>query len=333
MDSSPSKLPHKPRLATLDIARMVCIILVVIGHYDPADAPAHYNNMRMVIYTFHMPVFLFISGYIYLITRKEELFKTFITKKVKRLAIPYLVTSVIIITIKLLTQDTARVDHPVTALSYLKMFYLPEAGYFLWFIIALFIMFIVVFFFKTKVSRLALLGASLLIYLLPSCDIDILCLGQCQVMFVYFMTGVVVADHAPVIFKVGIVPTTIILLLFIGGEAFYVQHQDSEVMYRLLAFVGIATIMTLCHNCEKYVPVLARSCMVLAPSVYIIYLFHTTILGFAKAAFGKLTLFDGNADSTFYLQAFCAIACGVIIPIIFYSIIKKFKILRLLFGV
>ena len=86
-------MPHS-RLAMLDIARMVCIILVVIGHYDPADAPTHYSNMRMVIYTFHMPVFLFISGYLYIVTRKSETFTAFITKKIKRLAIPYLVTSV-----------------------------------------------------------------------------------------------------------------------------------------------------------------------------------------------------------------------------------------------
>ena len=280
-----------------------------------------------------MPVFLFLSGYLYIITRKEESFKVFVTKKIKRLAIPYVVTSVIIISIKLLTQGNARVDHPVTVWSYLKMFYLPEAGYFLWFIIALFVMFLIVFFFKSKTSRLVLFVVTFIASFLPSCDIDILCLRQCQVMFVYFMTGVVVADYAPGLFKVGIVPTTIFLLLFIGCEVYYVQHQDSVLINRLLAFVSIATIMILCHKCEKYVPVLARSCVVLAPSVYIIYLFHTTILGFAKAAFGKLAFFAGNADSTFYLQAFCAIVCGVIIPIILHLIIKKSKILRLLFGV
>ena len=89
----------------------------------------------------------------------------------------------------------------------------------------------------------------------------------------------------------------------------------------------------MCYNCERYIPVLARSCVVLAPSVYIIYLFHTTILGLAKAVFGKLLFLASNAGTTFYVQAFCAIACGVIIPIALYAIIKKSKILRLLFGV
>ena len=299
----------KPRLAALDIARMVCIILVVIGHYDPSNAPSHYSNMLGVIYTFHMPVFLFISGYIYIITRKEEPFNAFITKKIKRLAIPYLVTSAIVITIKLLTQGSAQVDHPVTAMSYLKMFYLPEAGYFLWFIWTLSLSFIIVFFFKTKQARLMLFITSLIISFLPSCGIDIFCLRQTQEMLVYFMTGVVIADYAPGLFKAGIIPTIITLLLFIGCEAYYIQHQDSVLMYRLLAFVGIATVMTLCYNCEKCLPVLARSCMVLAPAVYVIYLFHTTIMGFAKATFAKMPFLVNNFGFTFY------------------------KILRLLFGV
>ncbi|MBR5087251.1 MAG: acyltransferase family protein [Muribaculaceae bacterium] len=323
----------KTRLATLDIARIVCIILVVIGHYDPVEAPAHYNNMLKVIYTFHMPVFLFISGFLYIITQKQESFKAFFIKKINRLAIPYLVTSAIIITIKLLSQGNARVDHPVTAWSYLKMFYIPEAGYFLWFIIALFVMFAVVYFFKSKQARLILFLISFVISLLPSCGIDILCLRQTQEMMVYFMTGVLVADYAPEIIKTGLVPTLIILLVFIGCETYYVQHQDSVVMYKILPFVGIASVMTMCHNCESYIPVLARSCVVLAPSVYIIYLFHTTILGFAKAFFSKIPFFSNNIDSTFYLQAFCAIACGAIVPIVLYYIIKRFKILRLLFGV
>ncbi|MBO4722956.1 MAG: acyltransferase [Muribaculaceae bacterium] len=327
-------IDSKTRLVSFDIAKIACIILVVIGHYDPADAPAHYNNMLKVIYTFHMPVFLFISGFLYVVTMRDVSFKAFIFKKIKRLVIPYLVTSAIIITIKLLTQGDARVDHPVTVWSYLKMFYLPEAGYFLWFIWTLFLAFVVVFFFKSKISRLVLFGVSFVISFLPSCDIDVLCLRQTQEMMVYFMTGVVIADYAPSLFKVKMLPTIIIVMIFIGCETYYVLHQDSIIIYKILPFIGIAAIMSMCHNCEKHIPVLARSCVVLAPSVYIIYLFHTTILGFAKAAFEKVTFFSNYSDFTFCLQAICAIVCGVLIPILLYHfVIRRSKILRLLFGV
>ena len=332
MDATLNKSARK-HFASLDIARVACIILVVIGHYDPSNAPAHYTNMLKVIYTFHMPVFLFISGFLYAATFRDVSFKSFITKKFKRLAIPYLVTSAIIITIKLLTQGSARVDHPVTWWSYLKMFYLPEAGYFLWFAIALFMMFLIVFHFKSKTSRLALFVATFAVSLLPSCGIDVLCLRQCQEMMVYFMAGVVTADYAPKIFHITILPTLAIFLVFMGCEAYYLLHQDSIFMYRFLALAGIAVVMTLCHNCERYAPVLAKACVVLAPAVYIIYLFHTTILGFAKAAFGKIAFFGSNSDLTFAVQAAVAITCAIIIPIILYSIIKKHKILRLFFGV
>ena len=322
------------RQVSLDIAKIACIILVVIGHYDPAESPEHYKNILKVIYTFHMPVFLFISGFLYIATWKAVSFKEFITKKIKRLVIPYLTTSAIIITLKLLTQGSARVDHPVTMWSYLKMLYLPEAGYFLWFIFALFIIFMVMFFFRSKVARLVLFIVSFVISFLPSCGIDVLCIRQIQEMMVYFMTGVVIAEYAPSLFRANVLTTVALLLVFIGCETYYVYNQDSMLIYRTLAFVGIAMVMTLCYTCEHYFPVLSRSCVVLAPSVYIIYLFHTTILGLAKSAFAKTPFISGGSDATFYLQATCAVACGVIVPILLHHlIIKRSKILKVLFGV
>lgn len=328
MDSKLSKSPRK-RLATLDIARMVCIILVVIGHYDPSNAPVQYNNLLKVIYTFHMPVFLFISGYLYIVTRREEeTFAAFIIKKIKRLAIPYLVTSTIIITIKLLTQGSARVDHPVTALSYLRMFYLPEAGYFLWFIIALMMMFMIVFHFKSRTSRLVLLVVSFAISLLPLMRHRHLVLAAMPGDDGLFHDWSGYSRLCPQSFKLNTGPTLIILLLLAVGEAYYVQHQDSMLMYRSLAFLGIAAVMPLCHNCERYVPVLARSCVLLAPSVYIIYLFHTTIEGFGKAFLEKFPILD-----TFSLQAIIIIALAVIIPILLHHLIlKRFATTRFLFG-
>lgn len=122
------------RIVSLDVAKAICIILVVIGHYVPDNSPEWYVAIHDVIYTFHMPLFMFASGFVYIATKKNESYGTFILKKVKRLMIPYISTSVIVITIKLLTQGNMSVDNPVTIMSYVKMLYSPEAGYFLWFI-------------------------------------------------------------------------------------------------------------------------------------------------------------------------------------------------------
>lgn len=134
----------KKRLVSFDIAKAICIILVVIGHYIPDSAPDWYVINRTFIYSFHMPLFMFASGYIYIAFKKEESYVHFIMKKVRRLMIPYLVTSVLIVTIKLLTERNAYVENPVTLLSYARLLYSPEAGYFLWFIWALWWMFVLV---------------------------------------------------------------------------------------------------------------------------------------------------------------------------------------------
>ena len=134
---------RKERSLTLDIARALMIVLVVIGHYDPVNAPNWYQTLLKFIYTFHMPVFLFVSGYVYIATKKEESYLSFLYKKVKRLLVPYYATSAILITIKLLTQGDMYVKNPVTASAYLEMLYLPVAGYFLWFVMALWWMFVI----------------------------------------------------------------------------------------------------------------------------------------------------------------------------------------------
>ncbi|KAA3144009.1 acyltransferase family protein, partial [Alistipes onderdonkii] len=53
------------RLISIDIAKAICIILVVIGHYNPDNAPEWYHTINLFIYTFHMPLFMFASGYVY----------------------------------------------------------------------------------------------------------------------------------------------------------------------------------------------------------------------------------------------------------------------------
>lgn len=80
------------RLIELDIAKGIGIILVVLGHSFLLPGPTETSNLflstlRMTIYSFHMPLFFFISGYFMQI--KGIGLKEIIVKKAKRLLIPY----------------------------------------------------------------------------------------------------------------------------------------------------------------------------------------------------------------------------------------------------
>lgn len=74
--------------------------------------------------------------------------------------------------------------------------------------------------------------------------------------------------------------------------------------------------------------------MVVSSSSYIIYLFHTTFEGFAKALLHKIPVMANTEnDIIFSIGAFFVISCGVIFPILLYEfVLKRYNITRILFG-
>lgn len=78
------------RLLEFDIAKAICIMLVVMGHNVPDDSPYWWQTTHDIIYTFHMPLFMFASGFIYIAFKKDESYFHFLQKKVLRLMVPYI---------------------------------------------------------------------------------------------------------------------------------------------------------------------------------------------------------------------------------------------------
>ena len=326
------------RLVFLDIAKAICIILVVIGHYHPDNSPEWYNVIWKFIYSFHMPLFMFASGYIYIATKREhETYKGFIGKKVKRLMVPYLVTSFLIITLKLITQGNAYVANPVTLSSYAKMFYLPEAGYFLWFIWALWWMFVVVPLFRTPKSRLALFLISIVLAYLPLHLTDLFCINQFKGMFVYFMLGVIAFERKDCISRIKMHPL-VVYLSFVVVEClclFNIGGGILSILNEIVPFIGIAAVLQLSVQMESWVKSDKPNWILqISVSSYIIYLFHTTFEGFAKAVLHKIPgVWNTGNDWVFCLTAIIVIVVGVVFPVLLHKyILQKYRITRLLFG-
>lgn len=76
----------KARNASLDILRGGGILLMIIAH---VSLPF---NLNRIIFSFHMPLFFLLSGYLY----KDADIKVLFKKYVSRLLLPYLVTCLII---------------------------------------------------------------------------------------------------------------------------------------------------------------------------------------------------------------------------------------------
>ena len=69
------------RIQYLDIAKAIGIILVIIGHISQNEI------ITSVIYSFHMPLFFILSGYLY--------HKGNTKNKIKKILIPYFLFSII----------------------------------------------------------------------------------------------------------------------------------------------------------------------------------------------------------------------------------------------
>ena len=82
------------RNIALDITKGIAILLVIIGHCGTIP----YMPYRHLIFTFHMPLFFLVSGYLY----KQRTFKESFSKDIVHLGTPYVATCIAIVLFYLL---------------------------------------------------------------------------------------------------------------------------------------------------------------------------------------------------------------------------------------
>lgn len=326
------------RLVRFDIAKAICIVLVALGHFNPDYSPIWYKNFVEGFCSFHMPVFMFASGYLYLAFGKQISYKQFVLKKCHRLMLPYIVVSIIIISIKLISQNDLYVQHPVSYDAYLKIIYKPEAAYFLWFAWALFDIFLFIPFFNTKKKRFILFLISVVLHYIDWTLPEIFCLKEMQNQLIWFVLGLLCVDYGekikqmsnPKFIKVIADITFVILYICI----LYFGAEKMSIAKCLLSWFGIYVIMqiSIClenkHEC-KFV----NGMILLGVSSYIIYLFHTTFEGFVKSVIARYCTLSEFNNELFLVQAFAVTFIGVYIPFLLYNyFLKRYKITRYLFG-
>jgi fucose 4-O-acetylase-like acetyltransferase len=328
------------RLISIDIARSLCIILVVIGHYHPENSPQWYDTVIDVIYSFHMPLFLFASGYVYRATYKPMIYRNFIWRKFQRLMIPYFFVSLVIITIKIFTEQSLMVENPVSLSVFYQLFYLPAAAYFLWFVFVLFLCFLIIPFFDTRKKLTALLAAASILYLLPLDFPKLFCLSEFKNCLFWFVLGCNLVEWIKIRQYINKVPVCAALLFFTGLFAAK-NFADTAVFKTMitvcLALSGIIFISRISKWIEKKTSRTKSVLLNVSVYSYTIYLFHTTFEGFAKALIAKLPIPDlSNGikfNLIFLIYVIIVISAGVISPVILHKLITKYsKLFSYLIG-
>ena len=143
-----------------DMLKGYACLLVVFGHIiigirtSGMSVPSAFPLTEKFIWSFHIDLFMFLSGYVYSITGGISRAKSrlsFILSKLLNLGVPYLVFSAAYIAVNSLTPG---VNNENSLSDILKIWYSPVAQY--WFIFALFWLFVIYALLSKFLSNLAI---------------------------------------------------------------------------------------------------------------------------------------------------------------------------------
>ena len=133
-------------LKYITLAQIIGCLLVIWGHSYPfvTDMPLVVEQGKNFIYRFHMPLFIFCSGYLLAYTKQTERksFKEYVGNRTKRLLIPYFILSIIGILPKFIFSSVLNDTLQLDALSLTRAFLVPRDniwGHF-WFLPMIFFM-------------------------------------------------------------------------------------------------------------------------------------------------------------------------------------------------
>ena len=116
----------KKRITWLDMAKGIGMLCVIVGHVSP------YTALWKWFYTFHLPLFFLLSGYVF---KMGDNFSTFFKKKCKSLLLPYLGLGIPMLLFNWLYSS----DRSVTVLRDLALQFLVQRRMWtLWFLACLF---------------------------------------------------------------------------------------------------------------------------------------------------------------------------------------------------
>jgi len=313
-----------------DIERMkgFMIILVVWGHvYDP-DLPDWALGIRHAIYTFHMPAFMFLSGYIFVHAKAHIVpanYLDFIAKRAIRLLLPFFSMAAIIIAGKVLSQSVVVVNKPIqdVADSALNLFIHTDRSpvLFIWYLFVLFVISIATpILVKGRPERLAALAAaSVLLHIVhvemfySRIVLDYLYLNRLIMYLIFFMYGAMAREHADrwLPFVARAWPAALVLFALSLAVSW-----NSEWRYLLAGCTAVILFHGLMRSAAKeqfaFFCYFGRNAMT-------IYLFNLIFIGTARGIYTKY--FSAHDDALGLLMT--AVVLGVFGPIVVkYSVLS-----------
>lgn len=189
---------NRQKITWLQILQGWSMLLVVIGHvtltgiFENPQTPVS-ATIERVIYSFHMPLFMFISGFLFYFTKisRDLAYKEVVLDKLKRLGLPYLFFTFFTFAVKFIFSPFMKRPVELSLRQFTDSFLYPGSNPLseMWFVATLFIImlsypllkYMITGYFKIAVL---IIGSVVLNLFFPP-DIFLLCLSNVAYMFLF----------------------------------------------------------------------------------------------------------------------------------------------------
>lgn len=316
------------RVDWVDYAKAIGIILVVYGHvarglYNAGMAmpESTYRLADSIVYSFHMPLFFFLSGLFFYHSLSKRGAKKLIFNKVDTIVYPYLLWSLLQGGVELVLSNYTNGN--VTITEVLSVWE-PRAQF--WFLYALFLVVVVstaIYSFITEKMSLVILLLASLLYINSSILPDLPFLGFVCNNLIFFVLGVAFTKYNFYDLLSSPAALALTLLSFIAAQ--YVFHVyldkvytqtgiESLILALLSIFFIVSASIAISRKPNQFLAYLGTSSMA-------IYLMHILLGSGARVILSKVFAVESAA-----IHLIIGSLVGLLLPLVACKIITAINI-------
>ncbi|KHD07589.1 hypothetical protein PN36_20120 [Candidatus Thiomargarita nelsonii] len=323
------------RVSWIDAAKGIGIILVVYGHVARGVFNAGlyqeqpliiYHLIDNIIYSFHMPLFFFLSG-LFFIRSFNKRGSRLILNKIDTIFYPYLIWSiiqgVIEITLSQYTNRTTSFGDLITIL------WLPTAHF--WFLYALLLLFIfntVIFiflkrFFKALNIPFIIFGIGVFLFLIKQyLPVDYFFIRAVSFNYIYFSFGILywsVLDGRLPSISISLTLGLFVIFSLFEYLVYYTATlpSDTALIKIIITFSAILTVIFVCKNLRGTVIKILSFVGMYSMEIYLVHVIFASGLRIVLQKIFNVN----NTD----IHLILGTLLGLIFPILFVKIARSIK--------
>lgn len=326
-------MAQKKKIEWLAVLQGFSMLLVVIGHVSLTNHPCDPSTpiatgIERVIYSFHMPLFIFISGWLFYFTciRKEKTYRDMLVSKVKRLVVPFYAFTLVTMVLKIAFPQMMHrgVDWQEIINTFILFRSNPLGE--MWFVVVLFELMLLYPLYKvmTKNKVTAAIGLAVAVFLnISSPPISYFRLWKVAYMSPFFVAGILCCKYE---WQRYLGNYGALLVTAVAFVLFNIMGLLPEQLKIVMVTVGIAFSFSLCLMVARWLPTLFSS--------FRDYTFQIFLMGiFFQMAIRWIYVRMGN-ELLFVPLWLLSVIMGVYVPILIAKFIQKHapKCVRICFG-